>query len=140
MQPCCRVFFGITWRVLLINALKSDLKNTKNVHVTFCRTLSPLNVTYLLFEWTLKCFLLYVPYCCKVSHLKFQIIRYVLIIFSCLELDISKNVLTDIPDTIKQCKQLAIFDASVNPLQKIPGKSSGANFINALRYELLLRK
>ena len=44
--------------------------------------------------------------------------------FFCIELDISKNVLTDIPDTIKQCKQLAIFDASVNPLQKIPGKSS----------------
>ena len=37
------------------------------------------------------------------------------------ELDVSKNVLTDIPDTIKQCKQLAILDASVNPLQKIPG-------------------
>jgi len=37
------------------------------------------------------------------------------------ELDVSKNVLTDIPDTIKQCKQLAVLDASVNPLQKIPG-------------------
>ena len=38
------------------------------------------------------------------------------------ELDVSKNVLTDIPDTIKQCKQLAILDASVNPLQKNPGE------------------
>ena len=35
-------------------------------------------------------------------------------------LNVSKNVLTDIPDTIKQCKQLTILDASVNPLQKIP--------------------
>ena len=47
-----------------------------------------------------------------------------------IELDISKNVLTDIPDTIKQCKQLAIFDASVNPLQKIPGEFLHLDHIN----------
>ena len=29
-------------------------------------------------------------------------------------------VLTDIPETIKQCRQLAVIEASVNPLQKIP--------------------
>ena len=31
-----------------------------------------------------------------------------------------RNVLTDIPETIKQCKLLTVIEASVNPLQKIP--------------------
>ena len=37
-----------------------------------------------------------------------------------VELNVSKNVLLEIPDTVKQLKHLAVLDASVNPLQKIP--------------------
>ena len=37
-----------------------------------------------------------------------------------VRLDVSKNVLIDLPETIKQCKHLAVIQASVNPLQKIP--------------------
>ena len=35
-------------------------------------------------------------------------------------LDVSRNVLTDFPEAIKQCKQLSVLEASVNPLQRIP--------------------
>ena len=47
-----------------------------------------------------------------------------------VELNLSKNVLLEIPDTVKQLKHLAVLDASVNPLQKIPeGCTQGPNSI-----------
>jgi len=36
----------------------------------------------------------------------------------CQVLDVSKNALTEVPDTINGCKALAVLDLSVNPLGK----------------------